>query len=348
MNSVPLRIDSQRWSWKAMPAIESEGIRMYHFRRKAVVMKNYLFKLMGVCMVGLSCMASCKDGAGLGNDRIEGALAVNGLARNYILYLPQGYEDDVSRQFSLVIGLHGTGGSAQQFDKDYKLTRKANEAQFIVVYPNGVASDGVAGIRTWNAGRCCDYAEEHDIDDVDFIRMLIDELVGTYRINPRRVYVTGMSNGAMLTYRLACELSDKIAAVAPVSGTMMVTEPCILQRPVPVLHIHSIQDKKVPYVGGEGLANYYFTPVDSTLAVMSNQNNCQEEAEIIVNDSRYRLTQWTACEQAVKIVCYLTQDGGHAWPGGNKSWKGADKPSTVINADDLIWDFFQQYELPEH
>ena len=97
------------------------------------------------------------------------------------------------------------------------MTEKANAENFAIVYPDGIQSDGILRARTWNAGTCCDYATEKNIDDVHFISEMIDEIVKTYKVNPKKVYATGMSNGAMLSYRLACEILNKITSIAAVS-----------------------------------------------------------------------------------------------------------------------------------
>jgi polyhydroxybutyrate depolymerase len=125
------------------------------------------------------------------------SIQVGGHTRSYLLNLPPAYND--SSNFSLVIALLGTGGSAGQMEQDYKLTAKSNSAGFVIVYPEGVRSDGRLGIRTWNAGTCCDYAMEQNIDDVQFIRQLIQKLTSTYKINPKKVYAKGMSKGALMT-----------------------------------------------------------------------------------------------------------------------------------------------------
>lgn len=261
-----------------------------------------------------------------------------------MLNLPPHYYD--TSNIPLVIALHGLGGSASQCERDYGITGKGNDAGFIVAYPEGVRNDGVLGLRIWNAGTCCQYARNNNIDDVHFISTLIDTLLAKYKIDAKRVYVTGMSNGAMMTYRLACELSDKIAAIAPVSGTLLTIQPCQPARPVPIMHIHSILDAKVPYYGGIGMDGYYFPPVDSGLHVWAAANGCNTTPQVITDDALYKLTMWTGCSNNVTIECYLTQDGGHAWPGGKKSTRRGDTPSTVLNATDVIWDFFKQYSLP--
>lgn len=287
---------------------------------------------------------ACEKTSDTKNFRFNGQINVDGRTRTYLLNLPPSYYD--TSGFSLVIALHGTAGSAEQCERDYGITEKGNAEGFIVVYPEGVPRNGIFGIRTWNAGNCCDFAKDNNIDDVHFITVLIDELVSNYKINPKKVYVTGMSNGAMLAYRLACEIPDKVAAIGSVSGDLVTIQPCSPARPVPILEIHSILDTKVPYEGGIGLAGYYFPPVDSGLNVMASVNACKTPAQVVIDNSQYKFTKWIDCNNAVTIECYLTQDGGHAWPGGKRSSARSDEPSMVINATDIIWDFFKEYSLP--
>lgn len=274
--------------------------------------------------------------------RFQSSITVDGLSRTYLVNLPQGYYDN-DVELHIVIGLHGTGGSGDQFDRHYGLTQRANALQFITVYPDGVQSDRRLQLRTWNVGTCCDYAMHNNIDDVKFISELIDKLASDYKVDRQKVYVTGMSNGGMLAYRLACELPEKIAAIAPVSCSMMVDHPCNPSRPVPVLHIHSVRDTKIPYQGGVGIGGYYFPPVDSVLNIWSINNSCAKSGEVLVDNTNYKLTRWSMCTNDVTIQSYLTQDGGHSWPGGSKPSQRSDDPSVVINASELILDFFSQH-----
>lgn len=275
-------------------------------------------------------------------NRFSKSIRIDGLNRTYLLNLPPDYHENPS-EFPLVIGLHGAGGKSVQFEQDYRFTKKANDSGFIAVYPEGIQSGGVLGVRTWNAGTCCHEAAEYDIDDVGFIATLIDELISNYRINPARVYIAGMSNGGMMAYRLACEISDKIAAIAVVSGSMVVSETCSPARPVPVLHIHSQNDTKVPYMGGIGIGDYHFPPVDTALAAWVSINSCHTSELIVVDDARYKYMSWPDCSDGSAIELYLTKDGGHSWPGGQHARLRADPPSEVINATDVIWDFFQRF-----
>jgi polyhydroxybutyrate depolymerase len=279
--------------------------------------------------------------------RFQETLVVNGLTRSYTLNLPPNYYD--ANNFSLVIALHGGGGSAEQFETTSKLTDKANASGFIVVYPEGVQSTGILGARSWNAGNCCDYASDNNIPDVAFIMGLIEKLSSTYKIKPEKVYATGHSNGGMLAYRLACELSGKIAAIAPNSSTMVVNQPCNPSRGVPILHMHSVLDTHVPYEGGMGTKvgtrGVYLPPLADVLSEWSAKNTCKTPAQVVVDDSRYKLTKWLNCNNNASLEYYLTQDGGHGWPGGLPGGPNSDIPATSINANDLLWDFFQQHEL---
>ncbi|MHA4845892.1 CE1 family esterase [Flavitalea antarctica] len=279
--------------------------------------------------------------------RFSGTITVDGLERTYLLNLPPVYYES-KNQFSLVIAMHGGGGTAEQFENSTGLTDKANNSNFIVVYPNGVKSTGLLKAQTWNGGTCCDYAVEKNIDDVKFISQLIDRLVAGYRINPKKVYATGHSNGGIMSYRLACELSAKIAAIAPNASSMSVTKPCNASRPVPVLHMHSVNDSNVPYKGGygDGVSKAYFAPIDSVLNAWSDINACGTKASKLADNAGYTFYKWFDCKYQVSINYYLTKDGGHSWPGGKAGSVVGDEPSRVINANDLLWEFFQQHQLP--
>jgi polyhydroxybutyrate depolymerase len=273
--------------------------------------------------------------------RINGSMVVDGITRTYTLNLPPGYF--LSSNFSLVIALHGGGGSGTQFETSSKLTDKANAAGFVVVYP-----DGTGLIKTWNAGTCCGSAVTNNVNDVKFISQLINHLVATYKINPKKVYATGHSNGGMLSYRLACELSNKIAAIAPNGSTMVVTSPCNPTRRVPILHMHSKLDEHIPYTGGygNGISGVYAPPLDSVFNAWATINTCPPALQVTTTTPGYTLKRWLLCANSTTIHYYLTNDGGHGWPGGLPGGPNSDTPSTAINANDLLWDFFKQFQLP--
>ncbi len=309
-------------------------------------MKQLVFSVFCLVLLNAGCgKLKSADPIPLSELRTEGSMMVDGRSRYYLLNLPPNYNE--AADVSLVIALHGGGGKATQMESDYLLTEKANAAKFAIVYPEGVQSDGILGARTWNAGTCCDYAVEKNIDDVKYISILIDELLKKYpKLNPKKVYATGMSNGAMMSYRLACELSNKIAAIAPVAGALVTVQPCVVSRPVPILHIHSKLDEKVPYNGGRSTFGFLIPPVENGINTWLKNNSCNATTKAVTTFSNYTLTKWTNCSNNSSVEIYLTNDGGHSWPGGLHSRAAADVPSTAINANDVIWAFFQKYQLP--
>ena len=164
--------------------------------------------------------------------------------RSYLLHVPHSY--DGTQRLPLVLAFHGGATDASYMIRFCGLNETADRENFLAVYPNGTGE--LPKLLTWNAGNCCGYARRHNADDVGFVRAILDELAGTGMIDRRRVFATGMSNGAMMAYRLAAEMSDRIAAIAPVAGTM---ELDALQpsRPVSVIHFHGTANEFVPFDG---------------------------------------------------------------------------------------------------
>ncbi|AKD55829.1 extracellular catalytic domain type 1 short-chain-length polyhydroxyalkanoate depolymerase [Spirosoma radiotolerans] len=274
----------------------------------------------------------------------------DGQVRIYWVHLPSSYaKTDTS--LPLVIALHGGGGSGQQFEAQSKLSEKADKEGFIVVYPDGRQNPGVLRLRTWNAGGCCgQISSVQHTDDVGFIKKLIDKLADTYRVDTKRVYATGHSNGAMLCYRLACELPDKLAAIAANSGTMQIKTACQPRRVMPILHIHSQLDQNVPFAGGVGLRSLnkqWNAPVDSTLNVFARLAHCTTQKQVVQKTSSYTFYKWATCTDGIELHYYLTTDGGHSWPGGTKAVRMVgDPPSEAFLNNDIIWQFFKNYALP--
>ena len=264
------------------------------------------------------------------------------IERTYLLHLPAAFDD--SQELPLVIAMHGGFGNANNIENQSQLSAKADDENFIVVYPEGVKA-GVFNIRTWNAGWCCGHASASNIDDVGFINALIDTLIKDYPIDINRVYATGMSNGGYMSYRLACELSDRIAAIAPVAASMSMSS-CNPNRAVPVMDFHSYLDTNVPYQGGTGTGAsiHYSPPLDSVLNVWSQLNACTVERDTLTNNSQITHIVWSSCDCNNQVEQYITQDGGHSWPGGRGTLIG-DEPSDLLNATDLMWDFFTKYSL---
>jgi polyhydroxybutyrate depolymerase len=247
------------------------------------------------------------------------------------------------KQMPLVVVLHGGGGNAANAEKMTGFTTKAANEGFIVVYP-----EGTGRLRdkflTWNAGHCCGYAMDRKADDVGFINALLDQLLADYPIDPKRIYMTGMSNGGMMSHRLGIELAHRFAAIAPVVATVFGDETVPVQ-PVSALMLNGMLDKSVPYAGGPtgGRPDAWDgTPAQPAMVqaeFWAQANNCvkapeqQEQGALLL--WRYR------CPSGKAVELYLIKDNGHAWPGGEKGSHRGDKPSPSVDATAVIWEFFK-------
>jgi polyhydroxybutyrate depolymerase len=280
-----------------------------------------------------------------------------GLKRTFKIYIPELY--DKSARLPLVIALHGKGGKGRSM---ILLTRRgfnklSEKDGFIVVYPDGIE-------KNWNDGRMDeesnDRAHRENIDDVGFISVLIDYMITVYNIDPRRVYVTGISNGAIMSYRLACELSEKITAIAPVDGNipLMLYHDCSPAVPVSVLTINNVNDPLVPYNGGEIYGHFHrvklgeVLSVDESVGFWVNRNKCSVTPVVVDEPDRdpkdgTRVTskQYLNGNDGTEVILYSVDGGGHTWPGGIQylpKWV-IGKTSRDINANEIIWSFFKRH-----
>lgn len=308
--------------------------------------KNGLFVISITVLFIAGCSSKSETDTQTYTYDFSDTLLLDGNERSYHVHLPSIYYETNSA-VPLVIALHGGFGSGEQFRDQSKLNNKANSEGFIVVYPDGLENPGLLGVRSWNAGDCCGKnATELDTNDVGFISTLIEKLSDNFRLDTAKVYATGHSNGAMMSYRLACDLSDKITAIAPNAGAHRFHS-CNPSRPVPVLHMHSKLDENAPYLGGEGdnaMFSGVHNPVSESLAVFSDIADCQKH-DVDQSNSLYTHEVFSECDNGVTLEYYLTEDGGHSWPGGEQSRDGADDPSTAIDANALLWTFFNQFSL---
>lgn len=268
----------------------------------------------------------------------------NKYKRTFLLHLPKSYT--VDKKYPLVIALHGGFGSALNLEEQSGLSIMADKENFIVVYPEGVEGRLMTA-RTWNAGWCCGFSSKSNIDDVGFIDKMLDKVIKDYPVDTNKVYVTGMSNGGFMAYRLACELSDRIAAIAPVAASMSMEE-CNPVLKMPIIHFHSYNDKSVPIEGGigEGISKHYNLPLDSLLKIWSVRNGCSDKVDKVINNSQYTFLKNNNNDKASEIECYISKDGGHSWPGG-KQTKIGDPSSTFVNANVLMWQFFKRHTLAD-
>jgi polyhydroxybutyrate depolymerase len=250
--------------------------------------------------------------------------------------------------------LHGGGGNAEGAVKMTGFDAVADQHGFIAVYPNGTGRKhplmnavGKGEFLTWNAGTCCSYASEHQVDDVGFIRAMVADVEKAHAVDPKRVYATGISNGGMMSYRLACEASDVFAAIGPVSAVLEIS-PCKPSQAVAIIHIHGAKDENVPLNGGVGAKQLgtkeVRKPVQDTIDFWVKADGCSttvKSEQPGVNQMSYGV-----CKAGTDIDYYVIQDGEHAWPGGQQMASFLDTPSKALDATPLIWFFFKDHPKP--
>lgn len=276
-----------------------------------------------------------------------------GEKRTYLIDIPTNYDD--SNSYPLVLVFHGGGGNAENIREVTNFSQKAEEEKFIVVYPDG-SGKLPRRLLTWNCGFCCGYALENNIDDIGFIRALILFLKEKYNINETRIYATGISNGGIMAYRVGAELSDIIAAIAPVAAQIggQATEEEKLWRipepkyPVSVIAINGMNDSRVPYDGGRPENNdtavYSWMSTNESISFWVEQNQCNSFPERNVSESgNIIIDTYAGGRNDTKVRLVSIVHGTHCWPGGNKGWENGDEPIQELNATDIIWDFFRHH-----
>lgn len=254
------------------------------------------------------------------------------------MYIPT--TADLTTPSALVVMMHGGFGSADQAQSAYGWDDMAEGAGFIVVYPDGLG-------RAWNGGGgCCGKSGATGVDDVGFITDMIAAISNRIAIDPARIYATGMSNGAILSYRLACE-TDLFAAIAPVSGTQLVE--CASPSPTSVLHIHGMDDTSVRYDGsrGDGVANIDGPPIPDVIAFWEGVNGCSSPVVATLGDVTDSYAQ---CPDGRAVELLSIANMGHTWPGGGGGPIG-ELHTINQGGDDLvatvaIWDFFATHPKP--
>jgi polyhydroxybutyrate depolymerase len=287
--------------------------------------------LIGFCLLNIYSLAA--------QTNTYDSILFEGRWRTYLTHLPTGY--NTSGKYPLVLAFHGgspLGYQSIQFQS--KLTQKSDSAGFIVVYPEGVK---VAGNRTWNAGGCCAPATTLNINDVGFVNALLNNLISKNSIDTARVYATGFSNGALLCYRLATQLTYRFAAIAPVAGDL-VYYPWNPTRAIPIISFHSYKDQNVKYFGGitTGATGTWFPPQDSVFNIISTNYKCSIKKDTLFHNAlTYDHFKYSNCNCNAVIEQYVSYDGEHSWPGGLAS--GGTTVSNQFSATYLMWQFFQKY-----
>lgn len=297
--------------------------------------------------------------AGGGVARQESTLEHQGRVRRYLLHVPAGSQGPLP----VILSFHGGGGNAENHRDNVRWEELADIEGFAVVYPYGTGRFD-RHLLTWNAGGCCGYAATYAVDDVGFVRALLDDLAARTAIDRSRVYATGFSNGGMFVYRLAAEAADVIAAIAPVGGAMEM-DSIGAARPVPVMHIHSVDDPRALYDGGLGPPfpltgqRVDHAPVEAALARWIAHDRCPAEPRVAAEERGEAGTPaeghtatklaYGPCAAGAEVVLWRLSGAGHVWPGGARRrarWLVGEQ-TDLIDARREIWSFLSRYSLPD-
>ena len=250
-------------------------------------------------------------------------MAFGGLNRSYRVYQPAG----LPATAPLVVMLHGVSGSGEQAEDSYGWNSLADSAKFVVAYPDGVG-------QAWNAHGCCGRAARENVDDVGFITAMVGQISAVLPIDKSRVYATGLSNGGIMSYALACN-SGIFAAIGPDSATQL--DACAAPHPTSVIHIHGTDDWLVPYIGGQGARFVNGPSVGDDNAFWRNADQCGPQD---VTTNAPVTTSTAACADNRSVVLITIEGGRHEWPGGTTALERADPTSHALNATQTIWQFF--------
>ena len=241
----------------------------------------------------------------------------DGRTRRYRTYVPAGLP--AGSAVPLVIALHGGLGTSSQFAANSGLNGFAESNRFIAVYPDGIGnqSDGT-GYQTWNGGYCCGPAATQSVNDVAFIRDLVVKLRTTMPIDPRRVYAMGHSNGGILAYKLACELSDVIVAIGFQAGSNVIAG-CQPTNPVSVFHLHGTADTNMPINGGKGsgVSTTIFVAARNAVDAMATVNGCNVSSPkpLVTTNTDVTALSWTGCRSNSEVKFVTVKSATHAWMG---------------------------------
>ncbi len=271
----------------------------------------------------------------------DGVVMFDGRRRTYRVYVPESY--DPAQPTPLVLSLHGFASNAGQQMEFSQWNRVADEHNFIVVYPQGAGTP-----PRWNSGRIggqlADFIQP--TDDVAFIRALLNHLNETLCIDPARVYANGLSNGAGMSSRLACELADRIAAIGGVAGAYTPPDTCEPLRAVPVIAFHGLDDPISPYDGSEAGRDIALLPIEAWAGEWAARNGCDSEPLIEAVTETITRRTFSGCDSGAEVILYSIAGGGHTWPGGGvQPVFISGVVNREINASAIMWDFFAAHPL---
>jgi polyhydroxybutyrate depolymerase len=267
-------------------------------------------------------------------------LTVGGRSRSFRVYRPASLPTTGSAP--LVVMLHGGYGNAENAETDYGWDGQADADQFVVAYPDGLN-------HAWNVGGgCCGTPGRDQIDDVAFITQMVSTIGHELPVDPARIYATGISNGGLMDYRLACD-TDVFAAIGPDSATLMGA--CPSPSPVSVIHIHGLADDRIPFTGGKGTGFASVVdglPVPTVVAMWRSVDHCTPPT---ATTAGVVTTSVATCPSGRAVELITVAGAGHQWPGGKPPGLigraiGLDEPSKALAATPTIWAFFAAHPKP--
>lgn len=277
-------------------------------------------------------------------------LQYGGAERSYYVHVPPGAAQ--KKSLPLLILLHGGGGGAPQALENYPLKPVADREGFLLVTPNGSGPLPRELLRTWNVGWGFGYAQRKKVDDVGFVRALIGQIKKDYPVDSKRVYLTGLSNGAILCHYAAAANSDLISGIAPVVGcaggaeTPDLTYPQAPKHPLNVIMFNGELDEHVPLKGGKQLLHTekqarYVCSAQQSARFWVQANGCRPEAKVEeLPDQKSTRYTWSGGKQNTQVVLWVLHNQAHAWPGGSAPRAVADQPSPLVKAHEELWKFF--------
>jgi polyhydroxybutyrate depolymerase len=262
--------------------------------------------------------------------------------RSIELYVPPEFDGDVPSP--LVFNLHGTGGVPERQESLSGMSAVADREGFLLA-GGRAAYIRPDGARTWNAD-----LDPNGVSDVDYIVAAIDAVDAHFAVDRKRIYSTGMSGGGRMTSRLACELADTLAAVAPVAGVQF-GQACNPARPIPLITFHSKDDRVNTYVGGNEERNpSWVAGVEGAIWSWAEAESCGNAATETMVTKKVTKISYADCANNASIVFYSIEDGGHSWPGTPIAdmifERRGNRVNMDVNASELIWAFFEAHSLP--
>jgi polyhydroxybutyrate depolymerase len=260
------------------------------------------------------------------------SLSSGGVARDAWLHVPAGYS--AAAPVSLILNFHGDGSNGKEQEALSAMSALADRQGFLVAYPNGLNEQWSAASGSAGAA------------DRQFVRDLVSKLQADYKVDPKRIYATGMSNGGGMTNRVGCDLADLFAAVAPVEGGYGDWTDCSPSRPMPIMAFHGLTDVVVPYNGGPGTgpaAGHTFPSIPEWAAAWAARDSCNASAAETHPNADVTRQEWPHCAGGASVVLYSIDHHGDSWPGSKVH---PAITSQAIDATTVMWSSFQAHPMP--